>query len=330
MHARVVEGRGALPRPDGVQEHQRVAAAARLVRGAAARVEAQLGPPRNVHPLVKSDLDRYLRARPVRAAGRARRNPRGGRRRQADQLDAVVARVEPDVPAGHRGVRAAGRLEGDDGVRAVKLVKAAHTVECGSRLQQLAVAAYADQLGGVTAIRGHDGVRVAPRVEGRDSGRAVQSVKAVGAVERRVGRLHGAVVVDADQLDAVIAGSVDQRVRGAVHVKGGDAVRTADRVKVVGAVGRRPVCLQGAVAVHAEQPDDVAIARPGDHGVGDVARLECDGVDLSGYRIGDIRRHAGVGRHGAVAVHADHLDDAINGRPNHGVHAPISLDGVDV
>ena len=222
MHARVVEGRGSLPRPDGVQEHQRVAAAARLVRGAAARVEAQLGPPRNVHPLVKGDLDRYLRARPVRAAGRARRDPRDGRRRQADQLDAVVG------PGGHRGVRAAGRLEGDDAPRSVKLVKAlsagaGHFV-CGRPgLQQFAVAAYADQLDAVFAIRGHDGVRVAPRAEDRGADRGAQPVKAPGAVERRVGRLHGAVVVDADQLDGVIAGRGDQRVRAAVHVKGGDA-----------------------------------------------------------------------------------------------------------
>ena len=82
--------------------------------------------------------------------------------------------------------------------------------------------------------------------------------------------------------------------------------------------------------MHAEQPDDAAVARPGGHGVGGVARLECADADLpESHRVGDVHRHAGAGRHGAVAVHADHLDDPVRARPDHGVHAPISLDGVD-
>ena len=81
---------------------------------------------------------------------------------------------------------------------------------------------HADQLDGVRDLRGHQGVRVAV-AEGEyvEPERLVERVVGAAgsvphAVERRVGRLEGRILVHADKLDGVVQLGGHQGVRVAV------------------------------------------------------------------------------------------------------------------
>ena len=330
----VVEGLGALAGGDRVQELERAAVvASRLVHGDAARVERQLGPPRDVHPAVKGDLDCKLRARPVHAAGRRYRGPRGGRRRQPDELHAAVA------AGGHGGVRAAVQVKGGDIVRLAERVKdisagAGHPVGGRPGRQERAVVVYVYELDGAAGLGRHDGVRVAVgAVEHGDPVRAAERVEPAGAVEGGVDGLQRAVVVHADQLGgaAAVALGDDHCVRVVAHPEHVHAAAAAERIKPAGAVGRRHVRPQPAVVVHAEQLDAVIVVRCRDQGVGAVADRECVDVPGPEARAGNGRRHAGAGRQGAVvAVDADDLDLVGRKRCDHGVRPAVArYKGVD-
>ena len=139
-----------------------------------------------------------------------------------------------------------------------------------------AVLVDADQLDGAAAVpRGHGGVRVAAHLESIDGTGEAQG-EAAGAVRRRVGRLEGAVLVDADQLDAVDpkeSARGHHGVRAVAHLEHVDGVGATEHVEAAGAVKRRVGRLEGAVLVDAHQLDAVVMLCD-HHGVCAAAHLE--------------------------------------------------------
>ena len=119
------------------------------------------------------------------------------------------------------------------------------------------------------------GVRYAAHVKGGDAVRAGELQ--AGVVAERVGRLQGAVFVDADQLDAVAGRGGDDRIGAAAHHERVDAVGPFELVKAALAVSGLACGLQRAAFVHAHQLDGVVAVR-GHRGV--RATPDYDRVDV--------------------------------------------------
>ena len=136
----------------------------------------------------------------------------------ADQLDSVAA------IRGHDGVRAVAYGKGVDVMGAADRAKArgARRAARGVCGQNVPVHAY--KLGALT-VRRRDRVRAVAYGKGVDADGAAKAQRA--AVGQRAGRLEGAVLVHAQQLDAAaaVARRGDDGVRAAVRVKGGHGVR---------------------------------------------------------------------------------------------------------
>ena len=270
-------------------------------------------------------------AEPVKAAGAVGR--RAGRREgavfvHADQLDAVVGRRGGD------GVRAGAQGKGGDGMRAAEPVKAAGAVGRRAGRREGAVFVHADQLDAVARMGGDQRVRGVAHFKGVHAARPVEHGKVV-AGGRRAPCLHGAVLVDADQVDAGVAvRRGDDGVRGAAHFKGVHVAGVLEALKAGVSVPYRPVCRQGAVAACAKQLDGAGLEQRGDDvraaaAVAAAARLE--GADVVGCRGAEgvaVRRRAGR-REGAVFVHPDQLDAGVVVGGHRGVRAAAQGKGVD-
>ena len=98
----------------------------------------------------------------------------------------------------------------------------------------------ADQLDAVDSkesARSHHGVRAVAHLKHVDGVGATEPVEAVGAVDRRTGRLEGAVFVYAYQLDAVVLLCDHHGVCAAAHLECVDIFGAVERVEYGG--GRR-------------------------------------------------------------------------------------------
>ena len=124
----------------------------------------------------------------------------------ADQLHAVVGK------RGDQGVRVAAHLKGR---HAGGLAEGARDVVPQAACRREGAAfVHADQLHGVFPVGGDEGVRAAVQGKGVDAPWIGEPgvLWAVAGLRRR---LHGAVVVHADQLHGVVGRAADQGVRGA-------------------------------------------------------------------------------------------------------------------
>ena len=199
----------------------------------------------------------------------------------AYQQDAVVA-ARRGVRPEHCNVHVAAHLEHVGGAGAVERREAAGAAVGRAGRLKAAVLVDADQLDGAVAVpRGHGGVRVAAHLESID-GTGEAKGEAAGAVGRRAGRLEGAVIVDANQLDAVDpeeSARGHHGVRAVVHLEHVDGVGATEQVEAAGAVGRRAGRLEAAIFVYAYQLDAVVMLCD-HHGVCAAAHLER--VDIFG------------------------------------------------
>ena len=104
VYARIVQVIGALARPDGVSEHERVGAAAVVVDCRAARVEPQLQRPLRQDGVVELDADVDHGAVAVKVVGGRRVDAGCGHRRKLDQLrDTPVVRGDDRMRAAAQG-----------------------------------------------------------------------------------------------------------------------------------------------------------------------------------------------------------------------------------
>ena len=194
--------------------------------------------------------------------------------------------------------------------------------------------------------RDRDGVRGRAKLERVDVERAVESGKwadgrhvrdgagGVG-VPGPAGPHKGAVLKDADQLDAAIALRGDDGVRSVVHLKHircaravqtgkwSDGRRACDGAGGVGVPG--PVPHKGAVLKDADQLDGVRVAR-GYDGVRLVANLEC--VDV-GRRVKLGKARAAASRcepfSVAACIDIDHMDAVVLRGGRDGERLPVRL-----
>ena len=199
----------------------------------------------------------------------------------------------------------------------------------GGRVQR-AILVHADQLdaafeGAFSSKRGHYGVRVAVHDEGVDVACPVQ--RQAGAVADRAGPLEFAVLVHADELDAVSVPHCGQCI--GVAVAQGERCRgvgASQAVESRAAVLRQIHIRQGAVAVHAEQLH-VDGGGPADQGVrAAVAQAErghCAAVEQALVCAALPRLRARRGQ-GAVLAHADQLDAVIARRGHQGVRVAVA------
>ena len=167
----------------------------------------------------------------------------------------------------------------------------------------------ADQLYAPVVVRGHKGVRLAANVKGVDLVRAGKGIKAALAVGRRAAGGKGAVGVDADQLDALVALCGRNGVRLAVHFKRVHANGAGKLVKAALLVRRRAAKGQRSVGVDADQLEGVAAPRrPNDVRV--AARLKGAKIPQvsKAAKAGVAVARRGVGNKGAVGKDADQLD----------------------
>ena len=314
--------------PHRVAEHELGGVVARVVAGRAARVELQQGRPRDADGAAKGHCDVDFGALPVHPVGGRRADAKRGSRRHLDQLHGAA------LGRGDDRVGAAAQLKGVDAECAVEPVKAARAVGGRAGREQGAVAgAHADQLDAVVGARGDRGVRRAvAELERGDAKGVAELLKAARAVGRRPQWLQGAVCVDADQLDAVVALGGDQGVRAsAAQVERGDVARAVERqAGVVGAVfAERPARLQGAVSADAHQLDAVVVV-PRDEGVRGAAQAErgdaVRAVELQGGVVAE--RPARLQR--AVSADAHQLDAVVAGRcGDQGVRLAVHVEGGD-
>ena len=203
------------------------------------------------------------------AAGRRIPRLHGAVAVDADQLD-IVAGKRAD-----QRVRAVVQVKHGHAERPVQVSPGA--VRQAVRRLEGAVAVDADQLGAVVKVRRGEGVHAAVHGKGGDADGAVELP--VPRVAQPAGRLHGGVLVDADQLRA--AASIvrdDDRVGGAVHGKGVDAVGAVKPVKAVAAMAGHRSRREGAVVVDADHVHDVIVNR-GRQGV--RAAVDGDYVDVA-------------------------------------------------
>ena len=280
--------------------------------------------PRDVDPAVKGHGDADGGARPVRAVGHRRGDAGYGRRRKPDQLDAVAR-------GRHGRVRAGAQGKGVDGKRAAEPVKAAGAVGRRAGRREGAVFVHPDQLDAVARMGCDQRVRGVAHFKGVHAARPVEHGK-VAAGGRRAPCLHGAVPVDADQLDAGVAvRGGDDGMRGAAHFKGVHVAGVLEALKAVVPVPYGPVCRQDAVAACAKQLDGAGLEQRGDDVRAAAAAARLEGVDVVGCRVAEgvaVRRRAGR-REGAVFVHADQLDAGVVVGGHRGVRAAAQGKGVD-
>ena len=187
------------------------------------------------------------------------------------------------VEAGDAVGRRAGRLKGAVPVYADQLDAAAHAPRRGRRQVNEGIPPWTVRV----PVRGHSNVRAAAHLERVDAVGGAECIEAGSAVDRRAGRLNGAVLVDAGKEDSVsFAGdpaSGHRGVHAAAHLEHVGCAGGAQQAKSAGAVGDRADRLEAAVLVDAGKQDALGVGpygwRPDHSNMHAAAQLEHVGGD---------------------------------------------------